>query len=50
MFLGLEWYWWMVILAALILSIPFKVKFMKWWGRRKQEGKKGRYGKWGDDE
>ena len=41
MFLGLEWYWWMVILAALILSIPFKVKFMKWWGRRKQERKMG---------
>ena len=28
MFLGLAWYWWLVIVAALIVSIPFKVKFM----------------------
>ncbi len=24
MFLGLEWYWWLVILAALAVCIPFK--------------------------
>lgn len=50
MFLGLEWYWWIVIVAVLIVSIPLKVKFMKWWGRRRQEQKKGQHGKWGDDE
>ena len=50
MFFGLEWYWWLVIAAVLILSIPFKVKFMKWWNKRQQEQKKGQYGKWGDDE
>ena len=49
MFLGLAWYWWLVIMAVLIISIPFKVKFMKWWSKRQQE-KKGPRGKWGDDE
>ncbi len=49
MFLGFEWYWWLVIVAVLIVSIPFKVKFMKWWSRRQQE-KKNQRGKWGDDE
>ena len=48
MFFGLEWYWWLIILAALIISIPCKVKFMKWWSKRRQ--KKEQYGKWGDDE
>lgn len=50
MFSGLEWYWWIVIVAVLIVSIPFKVKFMKWWNRRQQEQKKSQHGKWGDDE
>ena len=50
MFLGLEWYWWLVLLAALLISIPFKVKFMKWWNKRQQEKKKEPHGKWGDDE
>jgi len=50
MFFGLEWYWWGVILAALAACIPFKVKFMKWWGKRRQEKKKGQHGKWGDDQ
>ena len=49
MFLGLEWYWWLVILAVLAISVPFKVKFLKWWGRRAQE-KKEAHGKWGDEE
>ena len=35
--------------AVLIISIPFKVKFMKWWSKRQRE-KKGPRGKWGDDE
>ena len=49
MFLGLAWYWWLVIVAALIISILFKVKFMKWWSKHQRE-KKGQRGKWGDDE
>lgn len=45
MFLGLEWYWWMAILALLAVLIPFKVKFVKWWNKR-QQGKE-QHGKWG---
>ncbi len=50
MFSGLEWYWWLVIVAVLIVSIPFKVKLMEWWSGRKQSKKKGKSGKWGDEE
>ena len=48
MFFGLEWYWWLWIAAVLAVSIPFKMKFVKWWSRREQEKKQ--HGKWGDDE
>lgn len=50
MFLGLEWYWWLVILVTLAISIPFKVQFMKWWSKREQEKKKSQTGKWGDED
>ena len=50
MFLGLEWYWWIVVLVVLAISIPFKIRFMKWWNERQQEKKKEQHGKWGDDE
>ena len=50
MFSNLEWYWRLVIAAAIILSLPFKVKFMKWWATRQSEKKKNQRGKWGDDE
>ena len=42
MFLGLEWYWWLVILVLLIVSIPFKVKFMKWWNQREKKKRSDR--------
>ena len=45
--LGLEWYWWLVIAIILVISIPFKIKFMKWWGKRQQEKKNSQRGKWG---
>lgn len=48
MFLGIEWYWWVLIAAAFIVSVPFKMKFMKWCSRRRQE-KKEDLGKRGDD-
>ena len=48
MFLGLQWYWWLVIGLAVVASIPFKIKFMKWWSKR-QQGKNQRE-KWGEDE
>ena len=50
MLLGLKWYWWLVILAALAISVPFKVTFLKWRSKREQGKKKGQHGKWGDDE
>jgi hypothetical protein len=50
MILGLEWYWWIFILGLLVISIPFKIKFVKWWNERRQEKKPEKYGKWGDDE
>ena len=50
MFLGLAWYWWLVIAAVLIISIPFKIRFMKWWSRHRQEQKEEQGGMWGDDE
>ena len=48
--LGLQWYWWLVIVAVLVISIPFKIKFMKWWSKRQQEQKGSQRGKWGDEE
>ncbi len=48
MLLGLQWYWWLLIVAVLIISIPLKVRFMKWWSERRRG--KDRRGKWGDDE
>ena len=50
MFLGLEWYWQLVILAVLLISLPLKVKFIKCWENRNNEQKRNRRGKWGDDE
>ena len=49
MFFGLEWYWWLIILAILAISIPFKVRFMKWWSKRQRDKEKIQRGKWGDD-
>lgn len=48
--LGLEWYWWLLIAVILVISIPFKIRFMKWWNKRQQEKKSNQHGKWGDDE
>ncbi len=48
MFFGLAWYWWLAIVAVLVISIPFKIKFMKGWTKRQQ--RKDQRGKWGDDE
>ena len=32
----MEWYWWLII-AVIIVSIPFKIKFMKWYSKRQKE-------------
>ena len=49
MLLGLEWYWWLVIALLVIVLLPIKIKFMKWWGQRKDTVQKQK-GKWGDEE
>lgn len=41
-FLGMEWYWWLFIVVAIIAVIPIKVKFIKWWTKREQEKNKKR--------
>ena len=48
--LGLEWYWWLLIAVILVISIPFKIRFMKWWNKCRQEKKSSQHGKWGNDE
>lgn len=49
-FSDLEWYWWLLIVAVVIIAVPFKIKFMKWWSMRQQEKKNKQQGRWGDDE
>lgn len=44
MLLGLGWYWWLVI-GIVLLSVPFKIKFLKLWEKRQKEKKKDE--KWG---
>lgn len=29
MFLGLEWYWWLVIVIAFVVTLPLKMKLLK---------------------
>ena len=50
MFLGMEWYWWIVLVIAVGVLIPLKLKFMHEWSKRRQEKKKEQRGKWGDEE
>lgn len=49
MFLGLAWYWWLVIAAVLIISVPFKIRFMRWWGEARRDRQQEKRGKWGDE-
>ena len=49
MFLGLDWYWWVLIVLG-VVSIPFKIKFVKWWNLRQKQNDDGKKGKWGDEE
>lgn len=46
----MEWYWWVGIIVVIAISIPFKVKFMKWWGQRQKEKRNQSNGKWGNNE
>ncbi|MFY9273281.1 MAG: hypothetical protein WBK47_06010 [Acetomicrobium sp.] len=44
MFLGLQWYWWLIFLAVFIILLPFKIKFLKEYGNRLQKKR------WDDEE
>lgn len=33
----MKWYTWLVILLIVLVSIPFKIKFVKWWDKRQKE-------------
>ena len=50
MLFGLAWYWWIVIVVVILVSIPFKIKFAKWWSNKQQDKKQEQHGKWGEDE
>lgn len=50
MFLGFTWYWWVILVVLLAISLPFKVKFMKWWRQRQKERQNTQRDKWGDEE
>lgn len=49
MFLGMEWYWWLIIVVVAALSIPFKIKFMNWWSKRKQKQNDNHRDQWGGE-
>lgn len=50
MLLGMEWYWWLLIIILAALSIPIKVKLIKWWNIKMQDKKNNHNDKWGDEE
>ncbi len=50
MFLGLEWYWWLGIAAVVLVSVPFKIWYMKRWNRRRREEREKQRQKWGEEE
>lgn len=50
MLLGMEWYWWLLIIVLIGIFIPLKIQFMKWWSKWHQEQKRNANGKWGDEE
>ena len=50
MFLGLEWYWWLVIAIVVIVAIPIKVVFLKRWSASQRNKQHQSQSKWGDDE
>lgn len=47
-FLEMEWYWWLLLIGAVV--IPVKVKLMKWWVRKQREQKNNDRNRWGEEE
>ncbi|MEN7554732.1 hypothetical protein ABFR46_13745 [Clostridioides difficile] len=40
----MKWYTWLTIILVVLVSIPLKIKFIKWWDRRqKEKNDKGGY-------
>ena len=37
----MNWYTWLTIILIILLSIPLKIKFIKWWDRRQKNDKGG---------
>ena len=37
----MKWYTWFTIILIILLSIPLKIKFIKWWDRRQKNDKGG---------
>ncbi|MBT2158682.1 hypothetical protein KK423_04505 [Clostridioides difficile] len=33
----MKWYTWLTIILIILVSIPLKIKFIKWWDRRQKE-------------
>lgn len=33
----MKWYTWFTIILVVLVSIPLKIKFIKWWDRRQKE-------------
>lgn len=49
MLLGLEWYLWLIIILAILLCIPLKIKIIKWWNTKQLNRTSGTKNKWGDE-
>ena len=50
MFLGMEWYWWIVLVIAVGGLTPLKLKFMHEWSKRRQEKRRNSEENGGDEE
>jgi len=50
MMLGLDWYWWLAIILVVVISIPFKIKFVKWWSLSQKHKEDYKKDKWGEEE
>lgn len=37
----MKWYTWLTIILIILLSIPLKIKFIRWWDRRQKNDKGG---------
>lgn len=33
----MRWSTWLIIILIVLVSIPFKIKFVKWWDKRQKE-------------